>query len=55
MAKIEAASKGFYVFTEDAYDYIPSALCVQGKWGRYDWVLESTGYQEESPPVRPKA
>jgi hypothetical protein len=55
MAKIEAASKGFYVFTDDAYDYIPSALCVQGKWGRNDWVLESAGYLEESSPVATKA
>jgi predicted phosphohydrolase len=50
MAKIEAASKGFYVFTDDAYDYIPSALCVHD-----GWILESTGYLEESSPVATKA
>ena len=32
MRKVQAAADGSYVFTDDAYTYIPSAVCVRDGW-----------------------
>lgn len=32
LAKVESAANSSYVFTDDSYTYIPSALCVNDGW-----------------------
>jgi hypothetical protein len=47
MAKWMALQHGFYQWLEDAYDYIPSALCATG-WGR------TTSATKRKAPASPR-